>query len=137
MTLEEKGPLVPPPALTKYPQQVSEEVQSWSKVTAATHWEIGDSTSPNGADFYVGQQELGHIHLDGEIHLPMGKELSVELIKNKFAKKFIYAKDWITAPIQSATDASHAKWLFKLNYDRIMKVPREKLISEIGDYTML
>lgn len=57
MTLEEKGPIKPPPVLTKYPQQVSTEIQRWDGIIAATHWEIYDKTKPDGADFYVGSQQ--------------------------------------------------------------------------------
>lgn len=134
MTLEEKGPIVPPPTLSKFPEMVSKEIQSWKNITAATHWEINDNTAPNGADFYIGQQELGHIHLDGELHIPSGKELTAALLKHKLAKKFMYAGDWITAPIQSAEDVAHASWLFNLNYNRIMGLSIEKLTSEIEGY---
>lgn len=135
MTLEEKGPIMPPPELSKFPEQVSKEVQSWKDITAATHWDFYDTSKPDGADFYVGQQELGHIHLDGEVHLAIGKELASILIKNKLGKKFPYGSDWVTSPIESAKGASHAVWLFKLSYNRIKGEPLEKLILEINSYT--
>ena len=135
MTLEEKGPIVPPPTLKKFPQQVSTEIQSWKKIIAATHWEINDNTSPNGADFYVGNEELGHIHLDGEVHIPIGKKISEKLIKMKLAKKFMYSNDWITSAIETKEDVSHATWLFKLNYTRILKKDEEKLFLEIEEYS--
>ncbi len=134
MTLEEKGAIMPPPELSKFPQQVSKEIQSWKDIIAATHWELYDRTTPDGADFYIGQVELGHIHLDGEVHLATGKELAAVLIKNKLGKKFPYGNDWVTSPIESATDAGHAVWLFKLNYKRIKGEPVEKLILEIDSY---
>ncbi len=134
MTLEEKGPIMPPPELSKFPQQVSKEIQSWEDITAATHWELYDRSKPDGADFYIGQQELGHIHLDGEIHLAIGKELAAVLIKNKLGKKFPYGSDWVTSPIESEKDVAHTVWLFKLNYKRIKGEPVEKLILEINSY---
>ena len=51
MKLEDKGPIQPPLTLTKFPQQVSTEIQSWPGIIAATHWEIYDKTKPDGADF--------------------------------------------------------------------------------------
>ena len=134
MTLEEKGPIVPPPVLNKFPQMVSNEIQRWKEITAATHWEINDNTAPNGADFYVGQEELGHIHLDGEIHLPMEKELTKSLLKHKLAMRFMYADNWISRPVKSSDDAAHATWLFKLNYNRITGIPIEKLLAEVDNY---
>ena len=131
MKLEDKGPIKPPPALTKFPQQVSTEIQSWKGIIAATHWEIYDKTKPDGADFYVGSDELGHIHLDGEVHLATGSALAAALIKNKLGHKFQYGSDWVTWPVNSAEDAAHAIWLFKLNYRRINSEPVDKLLLEI------
>ncbi|MEP6927245.1 MAG: luciferase family protein [Ginsengibacter sp.] len=63
---------MPPPALSKFPQQVLKEIQSWKDITAATHGDLYHRSKPEGADFYIGQDELGHIHLDGEVHLAIG-----------------------------------------------------------------
>ena len=134
MTLEEKGAIMPPPELSTFPQEVSKEIQSWNNITAATHWQLYNRTKPDGADFYIGPEELGHIHLNGEVHLACGKELAAVLIKNKLGEKFPYGSDWITSPIESADDAAHAVWLFKLNYKRIKGEPVEKLIQEIINY---
>lgn len=131
MTLEEKGPILPPPQLSEFPQQVSKEVQSWKDITAATHWNLYNLSEPDAADFYVGKEELGHIHLDGEVHLTAGKELAAALIMNKLGKKFLYLDGWVTTSIDSAEDVSHALWLFGLNYKRIKGEPVEGLISEM------
>ena len=132
MLLEEKGPIIPPPELSNFPQQVSKEIQSWKYVTAATHWELYDKSKPDGADFYIGHKELGHIHLNGEVHLAIGKELASVLVKTKLAYKFIYGNDWVTTPIDSAKDVAHAIWLFKLNCKRISGESIEKLKVEIN-----
>ena len=134
MTLEEKGAIVPPPELRKFPQQVSKEIQSWKDIIAATHWDLYNRAKPDGADFYIGQEELGHIHLDGEVHLAIGKALTAILIKEKLANKFLYGNDWVTSPIESAKDVAHAVWLFKLSYNRIKGKPIEKLMYEINNY---
>src|SRR6516165_1298489 len=69
MKLADKGRIKPPPALKGAAQLVSQEIQSWPGIVAATHWFLYDRTQVDGADFYVGERELGHIHLDGEFHL--------------------------------------------------------------------
>src|SRR5258707_1086401 len=69
MRLETKGEIRPPPKLKGLAQSVSLEIKSWPGVIAATHWFLYDRTQVDGADFYVGEKELGHIHLDGELHL--------------------------------------------------------------------
>lgn len=125
---------MPPPVLTKFPQQVSKEIQSWKDVISATHWDLYNRSKPDGADFYIGQEELGHIHLDGEVHLAIGKKLATILLKNNLANKFPYGNDWVTCQINSAKDVSHAIWLFKLNYKRIKEIPIGKLLDEIDHY---
>ena len=129
MKLEDKGPIKPPPVLTKFPQQVSKEIQSWHGIIAATHWNLHNRSKPDGADFYVGEAELGHIHLNGEVHLATGSILATALIKNKLASRFPYGADWVTCPINSAEDAAHAIRLFKLNYRRINGEKLEELIK--------
>ena len=76
MKLEDKGKILPPPVLNKYSEVVSKEVQKWPHIIAATHWEIWYRNQANGADFYVGELELGHIHRDGSIQIPSTKNLS-------------------------------------------------------------
>ena len=62
-------------------QALSVEVQSWPGVIAATHWHFNRPNEVNGADFYVGTDELGHIHLDGEVHLATSIELREALLE--------------------------------------------------------
>ena len=130
MKLEDKGPIKPPPRLTKFPQQVSKEIQSWEGIISATHWDLYERTKPDGADFYVGKTELGHIHLDGEVHLATGLTLAKALIKNKLAEKFLYGADWVTCPVNTTEEATHAIWLFTLNYRRIKGETIEELTKE-------
>lgn len=40
MKLENKGQILPVPVLSKYPQMVSEEIQKWSNIISATHWDL-------------------------------------------------------------------------------------------------
>lgn len=136
MTLEEKGPVVPPPQLKGFAEQVSKEIQSWADITAATHWNLYARSKPDGADFYIGQDELGHIHLNGEVHLATGKDLATVLIKKDLGKRFPYGSDWVTTSISTATEAAHALWLFNLNYKRIKGLPGEHLMHSIETYRM-
>lgn len=132
MRLEDKGPILPPPVLSKYPQMVSEEIQKWSNIISATHWDLYDRTKVDGADFYVGKKELGHIHLDGWVHLATNKELSQAILKNKLAEKFPYAQNWVMFSITKKQDVKKAILLFQLNYDRLNGEPIDTLISKIN-----
>ena len=137
MKLEEKGKIIPPPILNKYPEIVSKEIQKWAGIIAATHWEIWDRNQPNGSDFYVGELELGHIHLDGSLHVPSTKKISQVLIKAGLAQKFQYAENWVEFNISNDEKASHAIWLFKLHYDYLNGVDEATLIQKINDYSLV
>lgn len=134
MTLEEKGNIIPPPVLSKYSEMVSKEIQKWPQIIAATHWEIWNNNKPNGADFYVGALELGHIHLDDMLHLASTKELSKALIQAGLAQKFPYAANWIQYKISDPKSARHAIWLFKLQYDQLLGADTTQLLRAIADY---
>ncbi len=70
MKLAEKGRFAPPPKLKgAFAQYVSETVAGWGGVHARTHWQFGDTRIVDGADFYVDEQELGHLHLNSEAHV--------------------------------------------------------------------
>lgn len=136
MTLEEKGLIIPPPIMPLYPQMVSVAIQQWENVISATHWDLYDNTKVDGADFYVGKQELGHIHLDGSVHLATTTELRIPLLKNNLAKKFPYGGEyegWVLFKIEAESDVQQAIWLFQLNYERLMGLSIESLISKINN----
>jgi Family of unknown function (DUF5519) len=117
MRLESKGEIRPPPRLKGPAQSVSLEIQSWPGIIAATHWFLYDRTQVDGADFYVGEKELGHIHLDGELHLFVTVGLRRRLIEAGLAEALRWAEDCIQAPIANGRDARNALWLFRLAYD--------------------
>ncbi len=119
MKLADKGPIVKPPVLKGLAQNLSVKIQSWPEVISATHWTIGDSTKVNGADFYVLESELGHIHLDGEIHLRLTKALCKSLVSAKLAEAFPWGQDWVQFRITNQASLDHAEWLFRLGYDRL------------------
>src|SRR6516225_9306789 len=99
MKLADKGPIKPPPALKGAAQLVSQEIQSWPGIVAATHWFLYDRTQVDGADFYVGERELGHIHLDGEIHLGATRTLAAMLIEHDLADPFEWGDAWVQYPL--------------------------------------
>lgn len=134
MKLQEKGNIIPPPVLSKYPEIVSQEIQQWAGIISATHWEIWNRNKPNGADFYVGELELGHIHLDGSLHIPSTKAFAEALINSGLAQKFRYAENWIDFNISDDKSAAHALWLFKLHYDKLMGADTAILMQAISGY---
>ncbi len=113
--LRNEGPIQPAPQLHGVAQDVSTKLQSWPGMIAATHWQLGDSTRVDGAEFHVESGgELGHIHLNGEIHLALTKALRDRLVALKLANPFRWSEAWVTAPVTSPQEAAQALWLFRL-----------------------
>jgi hypothetical protein len=137
MKLTDKGDIRPPPILTGPAQRVSREIQSWPKIVAATHWYLHDRTQVDGADFYVGERELGHIHLDGEIHLGTTKALRAALIEQRLAEPFEWHEAWVQFSIRSKADAEHALWLFRLAYDRLSGANAASLKQRVAECAVL
>jgi hypothetical protein len=133
MRLESKGEIKPPPKLKGPAQTVSLEIQSWRGIIAATHWYLYDRSRVDGADFYVGEKELGHIHLDGDLHLGVTVGLRQRLIEAGLAEALPWADDWIQAPISTGTEARNAVWLFRLAYDRLTGTSIPELRRRIHD----
>ena len=119
MRLAEKGRIVPPPMLDAPFQKLSEVVRSWPGIVSATHWHFSRSGQVDGADFYRGDDELGHIHLDGEVHLAPSPAITRALIAAGAAERFPWADngEWATYRIRSEAGLRHAERLFRLGYD--------------------
>lgn len=113
-----KGPLAPPPKLDEPLKAVADAVAPWPEVEATTHWHLYDRDRVDGIDFYVGTDELGHIHLDGSIHLATTPELGAKLVNEGLGRPFPWAQGWITASV-GGLGSDVAVALFRRNYDRL------------------
>ena len=51
--LRNEGPIKPAPLLQGFAQEVSTELQTWPDIISATHWQLGDPTRVDGAEFHV------------------------------------------------------------------------------------
>ena len=115
---EAKGPVALAPRLKGDLQAVADAVASWPDVAATTHWHFADQTRIDGVDFYVGPQELGHLHLEGSIHLATTPTLAAELIDEGLGTPFAYARGWTQAKV-ARLGVAGAVALFRRNYDRL------------------
>lgn len=117
MRRSEKGHFAPPPVLSpKHAQALSETLARWPGLEARTHWFLGDESTVDGSDFYVGEEELGHLHLDGEAHVAVGTKLRDALVEAELAHPFVYSRAFVTWPVESPAAREHAEWLFSLRY---------------------
>lgn len=132
MKLSEKGRFAPPPALPKHAQRVSEALAAWPDVHARTHWLLGDETVIDGADFYVHDEEVGHLHLDGAAHVATGLPLRRALVAAELASPFRWSSKFVVYAVANARDVERALWLFSLAYDRARGAPDSELLSRVS-----
>ena len=115
---EGKGRMAPAPAVEGPLKDVVDAVAGWAEVVVTTHWHFMDQNRIDGIDFYVGADELGHLHLDGSIHLATSPTLGAQLVADGLGRPFPYARGWTTSSVAAlGTDGAVA--LFRRNYDRL------------------
>lgn len=115
---EAKGPLAPPPALDGLLGRVANTIAAWPGVVATTHWTL-DHEDVDGVDFYVGDEEIGHIHLDGSIHLATSPALGERLVTERLGTPFRWAYGWTLARVATLGEKGSVD-LFRRNYDRLV-----------------
>lgn len=115
----DKGVVAPPPRLEGPLAPVGTAVAGWPDVVATAHWDLYDPTRIDGIDFYVGEAELGHIHLDGSIHLATSPTLGAAMVAEGVARPFRYQRGWVAEQVE-AIGPDAAITLFRRNYDRLL-----------------
>lgn len=115
---EAKGLMTPAPVLEGKLREVADAIAAWPEVEATTHWHLHAQDRVDGVDFYVGPAELGHIHLDGSIHLATTPALGQELVSEGLARPFPWARGWTMASVEGL-GVDNAVSLFRRNYDRL------------------
>lgn len=134
MKLSEKGRFAPPPKLEpKFAQALSETLSSWSGVHARTHWQLGNESVVDGADFYVGEEELGHLHLDGDAHVAVGAALRNALVERGLARPFPWSREFVTWRVTSAASRDRAEWLFSLRLAALGGASVESLLATVTE----
>jgi hypothetical protein len=134
MKLAEKGRYAPPPQLEPAAQRVAEAVAKWPSVHARTHWLLGDEREVDGADFYFGEDELGHIHLDSAAHVMHARPIADTLIKAGLGCRFEWSREVVVFEIGNQTDVAHALWLFELSYGRRQGLGNAEILARISAY---
>ena len=112
-------------------QAVSKAVAAWDGVHARTHWLLGDESQVDGADFYFGEEEIGHLHLEGEAHVATGLAVRKALVGAGLALPFRWSSKFVVYEVARAADVDHALWLFGLACDRAKGVTDEDLIARV------
>jgi Family of unknown function (DUF5519) len=133
MKLNDKGKFEVRPSLASPAESVALTVESWASVHARTHWQLGDETVVDGADFYVGEQELGHLHLYPEAHIAVPRALRDALFAVKLARPFRWSQSFVVRRVKTAADARITEWLFRLAYDHLRGISVATLLQRIEE----
>lgn len=131
MKLSEKGRYVARPTLDGVAETLAQEIEGWTGIHARTHWYLGDETEVDGADFYVGQQELGHIHLYAEAHIAVPRALRDALIAAGLAKPFRWGAGFVAKRVKTAKDAREASFVFGLALAHLRGTPVAELVARV------
>jgi hypothetical protein len=131
MKLSEKGHFAVRPSLEGPSELVARKVEQWASVHARTHWQLGDETIVDGADFYVGERELGHLHLYPEAHIVMPRALRDRLIETKLARPFRWSESFVVHRVKTEADALAVEQLFRLAYDHLQGASLASLRARI------
>jgi hypothetical protein len=73
-----------------------------------------------GRVFRLGRSEVGHVHNDGAVEIPLTPSFRDELLAEGLAEKHRTCPNsgWITFHVRGERDVEHAAWLLRLSYLR-------------------
>ena len=93
---------------------VTEEMETWPGVTQRLH-RFG------GVEFRLEGREIGHLHGNGLLDIPLTKALREQLVADGRAKPHhIYPRSgWVSFFLRNASDVPDALALLQLSYERI------------------
>lgn len=132
MKLADQGRFAPPPKLEPAAQRVSKAVAAWEGIHARTHGLLGDEREVDGADFYLGENEVGHIHLDSEAHVIQPRSVADLLVKAGLGRRLEWRRSAVVFAIERLADVEHAIWLFQLSYDRRRGATTGELVARVA-----
>jgi hypothetical protein len=87
------------------------------------HWDPFHPSRIDGVDFYFGEEELGHIHFDGSVHLATSPGLGRALVSEGLALPFTYLRGWVCENVQRI-GPNAAVERFRRNYERLSRGKR-------------
>ena len=119
-----KGAVRQTPVLTGDLKAVADTVTTWPEVIATSRSHFAHTEQDDGIDFRAGEDELGHMHFDGSIHLASGPDLCAALVAEGLGRPSPWARGWLEARIDTF-GAERAVALFRRNYDRLRPSPRK------------
>jgi len=99
---------------------IREAVGAWPGVEAVPH-RFG------GVEYRFGRKEMGHVHGDRLVDMPLPRKLHDELIATGRAQPHHVLPDtgWVSVWLEGPDDAARVIELFRLQYDRYTAKAKE------------
>jgi luciferase-like monooxygenase len=96
-----------------YLSEFRELVSAWPGVSVQPHRFAG-------VEFCFGKAEIGHIHPNGMLDIPMPRAIHDLLLEEGLAEQHHWLPDsgWITFPMPSERELTHGLWLARISYLR-------------------
>src|ERR1700728_266044 len=94
-------------------QKLEDVVSAWPNVSGHPH-RFG------GGEFQFGNAEAGHGHTGGVVDIPFPRSVRDARLADRLADEHHWVPNsgWITFPMRTEEDRSHAVWLTRLSYLR-------------------
>jgi hypothetical protein len=96
-----------------YLKRVEMQACQWPGISASPH-RFG------GRSFRLGRWEIGHVHNDGAVEIPLPRLLREELLAQGLAEKHHTEPGWVMFRVHRELDISHAVWLLRISYLRFV-----------------
>ena len=106
-----------------YALKVMEEVRRWPGVEMREHASATTPGESDGVEFRLYGRQIGHVHVDCSLHLPLTKALKEQVVGERLAVPLDFAptSGWAMFTPFSLLDAKQAIWLLRLNYVRLRR----------------
>jgi hypothetical protein len=101
--------------MVKYLKMLEGQTCTWPGLSAKPH-RFG------GRVFRLGRSEVGHVHNDGAVEIPLTPSFRDELLAEGLAERHRTCPNsgWVTYHVRSEEDVDHAAWLLRLSYLRLV-----------------
>jgi len=92
--------------------RIQSEVTGWEEITAAPH-RFG------GVEFKIGHREIGHVHGDSLVDVPLPKRVRDELVASGEAKPHhvLPKSGWVSVYLDEASDVHRAIAILRRSYE--------------------
>jgi hypothetical protein len=106
-----------------YALEVMAEVRRWPGVELREHASADAAGETDGIEFRLNGRQVGHVHRDCSLHLPLTKALKEHVVGERLAQPLAFAptSGWAMFTPLTLTDAKQAIWLLRLNYVRLRR----------------